>query len=215
MFTRSHTYLDSYSERDLSPIISAQSTGARGKVQNEQQYSVGQTLTEVEHDYDEVAREEEPIILQHSSSFSGSNEVAEECQDYHHNQQHHVQHDLEELHEADLEADLEVNEDGTTSTPDSVVRESENEEDIYGDGDEFERQGDFSTTNTGDLQPDLFLEGLVDSSTCSSVVVLPHLNSEDRLNNNSSLDTLLTSSILVKPNCSLDYLEDSVEPGKS
>lgn len=209
MFTRSHTYLDSYSERDLSPIISAQSTGARGKVQNEQQYSIGQTLTEVEHDYDEVTREEEPIILQHSSSFSGSNEVTEECQNYHHN----LQHDLEELHEADLE----VNEDGTTSTPDSVVRESENEEDIYGDGDEFERQGDFSTTNTGDLQSDshLFLEGLVDSSTCSSVVVLPHLNSEDRLNNNSSLDTLLTSSILVKPNCSLDYLEDSVEPGKN
>lgn len=185
----------------------------------------------MEHDYDEVTREEEPIIPQHSSSFSDSTEVAKEavpqCPHYH---QRHVQHDLEELHEADLEE----NDDGTTSTPDSVVRESENEEndsfdevlasneeDIYGHVDEFESgervcQGDFSTSNTGDLQPDsqLFLEGLVDSSTSSSVVILPHLNSEDRLNNNSSLDTLLTSSILIKPNCSLDYLEDCVEPGK-
>lgn len=198
---RSHTYLDSCTERDLSPMLMADAS-AKSRCE------FPHVLLEVEHDYDEVTREETPPALPvalHLPPFADNPETAD-----------------------DLENDA-------TSTPESLVRESEtdaddlddilaaNGEDIYGHVDaydEFESCTAPTENFTGALPPDDQLlekfephQTVVDLSPCSSVLVLPHLNSEDRLNNNSSLDTLLTQSILVKSNCPQEYLEDCAEPG--
>lgn len=207
---RSHTYLSSYSERDI--------LAEHGEFSSATHYG-HPSLVEVEHDYDEVTREEveEIVTCPVQMPLCLQSTIPDEVE-------HQELGDDEHLFHND-----------TASTPDSVVGESDNEEEDCFEHisaiDEEEEEGENSyghvdafdefescTNSKQDLPPevDLFEEKHAsrEASICSSVAALPHLNSEDRLNNNSSLDTLLTQSILAKsPHCHPEYNEDSDEPG--
>ena len=202
---RNHTYLGTYSEHDLFS-----ERGMSKCTQNRFEPSLG----EIEHDYDEVTHDDvsgnvchNNMSLRLKSTFMAKPQ--------------------------ELSGEID---NSTISTPDSVVKESEsdNEEEIFDpihpsneEGEniydhvvalaEFENPTQTHESNTVQYESNISLKHCMFDehskvqSPSSSVVVLPHLNSEDRLNNNNSLDTLLAQSILVNQSqCSINENNESI-----
>lgn len=210
----SHTFLDACCESSVDhPSPSALTSGDGNRDSRQARYSFG--ITEEEHDYDEVTREDD------TDSAGGVEQMADISGLVHHD----TSHDLIDLDTGAGSMDCLDNGHDQDTFNDIL-----DETDVFESGDAF---NEFDNCPFPDTFDNVVLSGensqsfeeepekkTTTSSNCSSVVLLPHLNSEDRLNNNSSLDALFTESMLMKKSLQWEMANSQVadnatEKGKS
>ena len=160
-------------------------------------------ITEEEHDYDEVTREDDTDSAGGVEQMVDISALAE------------TSDNLIDLDTGAGSMDCLDNGHDEDTFNDILDDNEDEDDDVYGHVDAFDEFENctFSDHFGNDLmagKSQLYQEDEKKaSSNSSSVVMLPHLNSEDRLNNNSSLDALFTESMLMKKSLQCEQVNNS------